>query len=233
MARPKPVWREVVEALLIAVLFATFAKTFVVRAFKIPSGSMAPELEVGDHILVNRFIFAPAAGPIERRLLPMRTVERGDVVVFRYPRDPRRDFIKRCVALPGDTVEIADKELLVNEEPVDESGYAVFGDERIYPRSRFLPEVYRKRDNFGPYEVPAGHYFCLGDNRDDSHDSRAWGAVPASYVKGRALLIYFSYDPGGETTAEGSDAASGTAGEPSRGWKLASPRWGRSLRLVR
>jgi signal peptidase I len=189
----KSVFREYFEALLIAVVFATFARTYVVQAFKIPSGSMEENLLIGDHILVNKFLYGPAPSALERRLLPVRDLRRGDVVVFKSPEEPERDFIKRCVALPGDRVEIVNKKLFVNGDPVDEAAYTYHTDRRVYPASRFSGP-YRPRDNYGPEVIPAGHYFCLGDNRDNSNDSRYWGPVPAELIKGRALLIYWSYE---------------------------------------
>lgn len=190
--------REYLEALLIAVIFATFARTYVVQAFKIPTGSMEQNLLIGDHILVNKFLYGNRVGTVERLLLPVRDVQRGDVVVFKFPEDPARDFIKRCVGLPGDQIEIHDKILHVNGEPVGESGYAYHSDERIYPSSAFLPSDYSDRDNYGPYVVPEGHLFFLGDNRDNSNDSRFWGAVPASTVKGRAFVVYWSFEADSE-----------------------------------
>ena len=233
MPRPHSVLREYLEALLIAVVFATFARTFVVQAFKIPTGSMEENLLVGDHILVNKMIYGRATAALERRLLPLREVRRGDVVVFKFPEDPTRDFIKRCVGLPGDTVEIRDKQLYVNGEAVAEDTYTFYRDPRTYPRSPLVPEGLRRRDNFGPAAVPAAHYFCLGDNRDNSNDSRFWGPVPESYVKGRALLIYWSFD----AEASGAEAAT-TTGRAAQLWRvargfLAHSRWERSFRLVR
>jgi signal peptidase I len=175
----------------VAIILATFARTFVAQAFEIPSASMEPDLQVGDHLLVNKFVFTPW-GDKEIKLLPERAVRRGDVVVFKFPRDPQRDFIKRCVGLPGDVVEIVRKQLFVNGHAVDESRYAYHGDPRTYPRSMLLPEEFSRRDNYGPYSVPEGELFCLGDNRDNSNDSRFWGPVPRRFVKGRALLIYWS-----------------------------------------
>ena len=194
MALSKSILREYLEALLIAVVFATFARTWVVQAFKIPTGSMEQNLLVGDHILVNKFILAPTATALERWLLPVQPTRRGDVVVFKYPEDPTRDFIKRCIGTPGDTVEIADKVIYVNGQRVDDSSYTYHTDSRTYPRSMLLQENFRYRDNFGPYTVPQGNYFFLGDNRDNSNDSRYWGPVPASYLKGRALVIYWSFE---------------------------------------
>jgi len=187
-------WLDYLEALLVAVIFATFARTYVVQAFKIPTGSMEQNLLVGDHILVNKMTFGAAPTSLERVVLPQRVVRRGDVVVFRFPLDPSRDFIKRCIGLPGDEIEIRDKFLYVNDKPVDESGYVAHSDPRTYPSSVFLSADYRYRDNFGPYTVPAGEVFVMGDNRDDSHDSRFWGTVPMSFIKGRALLVYWSFE---------------------------------------
>jgi len=189
---PKSIYREYFEALLIAIVFATFARTFVVQAFKIPSGSMEENLLIGDHILVNKFIYGPAPSALERRLLPVRGPRRGDVVVFKAPAQPERDFIKRCVGLPGDRVQIVGKKLFVNGVPVEEEGYTYHTDPNVYPASRFSGQ-FRNRDNFAT-TVPVGHYFCLGDNRDESSDSRVWGPVPEANIKGRALLIYWSYD---------------------------------------
>jgi signal peptidase I len=194
--RRRSALRDNLEALLIAMIFAFFAKTFVVQAFKIPSGSMEQNLLVGDHILVNKFAYAPTLTELERRLLPVSQLERGDVVVFKFPEDPERDFIKRCIALPGDRIQLIDKQAYVNGKPLAESGYVYFADAHTYTRRRslFLADGYRLRDNFGPFTVPSGHYFFLGDNRDNSHDSRFWGTVPRFYVKGRALLVYWSFD---------------------------------------
>jgi signal peptidase I len=195
-------WREYLEALLVAVVFATFARTFVVQAFKIPTPSMEKNLLIGDHILVNKLIYGPAS-KVERAVLPQRAVRRGDVVVFRFPDDPGRDFIKRCVGLPGDTVEIVDKQLRLNGRPLDESGYVYHSDERVYPASIFLSDEYRYRDNFGPVTIPPGELFFLGDNRDDSHDSRFWGSVPIRFVKGRAVVIYWSFETGEDSLPPG------------------------------
>lgn len=224
-------WRDYVEALLIAVVFATFARSFVLQAFKIPSSSMEENLLVGDHILVNKFIYGPS--PLGGSLLPARAVRRGDITVFRFPDDPTRDFIKRCIGVAGDRIEIRDKIVFINGEPLDESAYVLHRDPRIYPRSIFLSEEYRRRDNFGPTTVPEGELFFLGDNRDDSHDSRFWGTVPREFVKGRALIVYWSFDAGHES-----------AGWPGFGPRLrqllevvvkfpSRTRWRRSLRLIR
>jgi len=232
MPPAKPLWREYLEALLVAVVFATFARTFIVQAFKIPSGSMEPNLLVGDHILVNKFVYAPGRWTAEAALLPRRAVRRGDVVVFKYPEDPSRDFIKRCVGLPGDLVAVRDKQLYINGRFVDQRAYIEHRDPRTYPRTPFLPDSLRRRDNFGPYAVPRDHYFCLGDNRDNSNDSRFWGPVPASYVKGRALLIYWSFPAAEEQRGASAGARWRQLGRVAARF-FADTRWERTLRIVR
>jgi signal peptidase I len=193
MHAEKSLLREYLEALLIAVIFATFARTWIVQAFKIPSGSMEKNLLIGDHILVNKFIYGPTVLPLEEMLLPVRKVRRGDVVVFKYPEDASRDFIKRCMGLPGDTLKIIDKDLYINGQLVHDSAITYYADSESYPRDlTFHPR--RVRDNFGPKTVPPGSYFCMGDNRDNSNDSRYWGPVPESYLKGRAFMVYWSFE---------------------------------------
>ena len=233
MRAGRSVFREYLEALLIAVIFATFARTYVVQAFKIPTGSMEQNLLIGDHILVNKFIYSPLVSPIENWLFPYRSVRRGDIVVFKFPSDPSRDFIKRCIALGGDQVEIIDKQVLVNGEPVGEAGYTYFADPHTYPPSVFLPDDYRYRDNFGPFEVPEGELFFLGDNRDNSNDSRFWGTVPRSLIKGRAFLVYWSFRVGG-THPESANVLGRVRQLAYVAAHFATnTRWARSFRVVR
>lgn len=179
--------REYGEAILVALLVALVIRTFVVQAFKIPSGSMIPTLEVGDHILVNKFIYGFRIPYTRIRLLPFTKPQRGDVIVFVYPEDTSKDFIKRVVAVGGDTVEIRDKKVFVNGKPWEDP-HAVFTDPRVIPRG------VDPRDNFGPVKVPEEELFVLGDNRDNSRDSRYWGFVHVGEVKGKAFLIYYSWD---------------------------------------
>ena len=182
--------REYFESIVVAVILALFVRTFVFQAFKIPTGSMKPNLLVGDHLLVNKFVFAPAASAIERALLPMRAIERGDVVVFKFPEEPDRDFIKRVIGLPGDTLELKNQTVHINGMPLIEP-YAHY----LFPATDAgQADSFDLRRKYGPVTVPDGHYFMMGDNRDDSQDSRFWGFLPASYVKGRALFIYWSFD---------------------------------------
>jgi len=188
--------REYYEALLIAIIFVNFARIFVFQAFKIPTGSMEDNLKIGDHIVVNKFIYGPKGDGPMGRLFPLREVRRGDIIVFRYPLQPDTDFVKRVVGLPGDTITVRNKKVSVNGTPLDEP-YVVYDDPQIYPASEMLPEPYRSRDQFGPYHVPAGQYFAMGDNRDRSSDSRYWGTVPRSLIKGRAFMVYWSFDAEG------------------------------------
>ena len=184
--------REYFESIVIAVILALFVRTFVVQAFKIPSGSMEDNLLIGDHLLVNKFIYGGAPTALERAVLPMRDIARGDVIVFKYPQEPDRDFIKRVIALPGETVELRRKAVYVNGQRVDESAYHLKFDGP--PPAEGAPQR-DKVDSFGPVTVPADHLFMMGDNRDNSYDSRYWNFLPMNYVKGRAINIYFSYDP--------------------------------------
>jgi signal peptidase I len=190
--RPRSRAREYAEAILVAVIFALFARTFLFQAFQVPTSSMEKTVLVGDHLLVNKFIFAPHKEGFLSRLLPYRHVRRGDVIVFKFPDDPRRDFIKRTVALPGETVEIRDKVVYIEGSPLEEPR-AYHSDERVWADEPEVPESYRRRDQARPFTVPPDSYFALGDNRDESSDSRFWGPVPASYLKGRALFVYWSF----------------------------------------
>jgi signal peptidase I len=182
--------REYFESIVVAVILALFVRTFAVQAFKIPTGSMEPNLLVGDHLLVNKFVFAPTATPLERAILPMRDIERGDVVVFKFPEDPERDFIKRVIGLPGDTIEVRNRQVTINGSRIEEP-YAHY----LFPAGDDEANAYDVRARYGPVTVPADHYFMMGDNRDNSQDSRYWGFLPAHYVKGRALMIYWSFEP--------------------------------------
>ena len=187
---PKSVVREYFESLVIAVLLALFVRTWVFQAFKIPTGSMERNLLIGDHLIVNKMTFAPGATALERLLLPGRPIQRGDVVVFKYPQEPGRDFIKRVIGLPGDRVEMRRKQVYINGEPLDEPYVQhlqpLSADGEARPDNRL--------ESYGPSTVPPGQYFMMGDNRDNSEDSRYWGFLPQEYVKGQALFIYFSFE---------------------------------------
>jgi signal peptidase I len=177
---------------VVALVLALFIRTFVVQAFKIPSGSMEPTLEIGDHILVNKFLYGIKIPFTSWNLLPLQNPKRGDVIVFIYPLDQDKDFIKRVVAVAGDTVRMVNKKLYLNGAEVSDP-HAVYKEDTIFPG-----EV-QKRDNFGPITVPPGMLFVLGDNRDRSLDSRFWGFVPLNDVRGKAFIIYWSWDSQGTT----------------------------------
>jgi signal peptidase I len=190
MTHKKSTAREYFESIVIAVILALFIRTWVVQAFKIPTGSMENNLLVGDHLLVDKFVFSPAPTAIERALLPVREVKRGDVIVFKYPMEPERDFIKRVIGLPGETLELKKKVVYINGQPLKED-YVHF----LVPIGAGGLEAMDKRDDYGPVTVPEGYYFAMGDNRDNSQDSRWWGFLSRDYIKGKALMVYWSYEP--------------------------------------
>ncbi len=209
----KSTLREYFESICIAVILALFVRTFVVQAFKIPTGSMENNLLIGDHLLVNKFVFAPTLMGVERAILPIDPIRRGDIIVFKYPEDPERDFIKRVIGLPGETIELRDRTVFIDGEALDEP-YVQF----LFPAEHRAPDApdftaFDVRRSYGPVTVPEGQYFMMGDNRDNSQDSRYWGFLPRSYVKGKALFVYFSF----------SDEPSGL---------LSSVRWGRLFHQI-
>ena len=191
MGSKKDLWDKVwdwIKSIILALILALFIRTFLVQAYKIPSGSMIPTLLIGDHILVNKFVYG-VRNPFTRELwIKGRLPKRGEIIVFVYPPNRKIDFIKRVIGLPGDVIEIRNKRVFVNGKPLNEP-YVQYTDPKILP-----PEL-SPRDNFGPVKVPPGHLFVMGDNRDESYDSRFWGFVPLKEVKGKAFIIYFSWDP--------------------------------------
>lgn len=183
----KSVLREYVEAIGIALVLALFIRTFIVQAFKIPSGSMEPTLLIGDHLLVNKFIYGIKNPFTGETWVPITRPEPRDIIVFKYPVNPDQDFIKRVIGVEGDTVEMIDKKLLVNGQPFVVEG-AVYRDPNLLPRD------VQPRDTFGPVTVPKDSLFVMGDNRDNSYDSRFWKFVKLSEVKGKAFVLYWSWD---------------------------------------
>ncbi len=182
----KSVFREYAEAIIIALLLALIIRTFVVQAFKIPSGSMEPTLEVGDQILVNKFIYGVKIPFTSIHLFPLVKPKREDIIVFIYPVDPSVDFIKRVIAVEGETVQMKNKKIYINGSEVPDP-HAVYLDNFPSPESQNL-------SNFGPVTVPKGKLFVMGDNRDRSLDSRFWGFVPLENVHGKSFIIYWSWD---------------------------------------
>jgi signal peptidase I len=189
----KPWWREYGEALLVAAILALMIRTFIVQAFKIPSGSMEDTLLIGDHLLVNKFIYGVPVPFADQHIFAIRNPERGDVIVFEFPEDKdksyfeRRDFIKRVIGTPGDTIEVRNKKVFVNGEH-----YAI--PQEVHKENSFVGPQYGPRDNMSLTKVPEDHYFVMGDNRDRSFDSRFWGFVPQENIKGLAFIKYWSWN---------------------------------------
>jgi signal peptidase I len=181
----RTVFQEYSEALVVAIILAIIIRAFFFQAFKIPSSSMEPTLLVGDHILVSKFIYGVRIPFTDRRWPRFTSPNRGDVIVFIYPADRTKDFIKRVVAVGGDTIEIRNKKVLLDGKEISEPHAHHFSNSVI-------PGGMNPRDNMGPVSVPEGHLFVMGDNRDFSHDSRFWRFVPIEDVKGEAFLIYYS-----------------------------------------
>lgn len=185
-------FREYFELIAETAVFVFFVMTFVVQAFQIPTGSMEPTLLIGDFLLVDKFVYTNPAFSLEEEILPRKKLGRHDIVVFKYPEDLSKDFVKRVIALEGEKVEIRNKQVYVNEEPIDEK-YKVHSDDQVYGKNDYYHYDEGIRDNFGPVIVPRGFCFVMGDNRDNSYDSRYWGFLPLNYIKGRPWMIYFSY----------------------------------------
>ena len=184
--KKKSTFREYFEAFIIAIILALFIRTFVIQAFKIPSGSMEPTLRVGDHLLVNKFIYGVKLPLIRKTIIPVSTPKREDIIVFIYPEDRSKDFIKRVIGLPGEKVEVKGQKVYINDKPIkDPHGH--------YSRPNEIGEGLSEVGRFNPYVVEKEHYFVLGDNRDNSRDSRFWGTVPSELIKGKALIIYWSW----------------------------------------
>jgi len=179
--------RENIEAIILAIILALFVRSFIIQAFKIPSGSMKNTLQIGDHILVNKFIYGVKLPFTMTTIIPYKKPQRGDIVVFKFKEDPKKDFIKRTIGVPGDVIEIKNKEIHVNKKRLEQD-YAIYTDLHI------IPKAMQPRDNFGPVTVPEDSIFVMGDNRDHSYDSRFWGFVDLKDVKGKAFIIYWSWD---------------------------------------
>lgn len=214
-APPKSVIREYTETIVVCVLILVFARGFVFVQSKIPTGSMLETLQIGDYILVNRYLYGAPDG-LASGWLGQRDIERGDVIVFRYPRDPDVDYVKRVVGLPGETIQMVDGQLRIDGVPIEEP----------YVEPENVDPI-----DFGPQRVPADHFFCMGDNRDNSRDSRVWGPVPRSLVRGRAFLIWFSYEEDrGDHLRTGFERLVSIAKKiPQLPWRT---RWGRIFSLI-
>jgi signal peptidase I len=176
--------KEYAEALIVALILAFIIRSFVVQAFKIPSGSMLQTLQIGDHLLVTKFAYGVKIPFTNSMIIEREGPERGDVIVFDFPEDPSKDFIKRVIGVPGDVVEIREKKLFLNGVEQQETYIQHVDTSTSVPR----------RDNFGPVMVPENKYFVLGDNRDESYDSRFWGFVERNTIAGKALILYWSWE---------------------------------------
>lgn len=186
--KKKSMVREYVEAIVVAVLLALVIRQFVVQAFRIPSGSMEDTLLVGDFLLANKFVYGPTIPFTDIRLPGIRKPRMGDVVIFKYPRDPKKDFIKRVIATEGQRVEVKDKVVYVDGEILPSPPKSKFTDRRVLSRGISY------RDNYGPVTVPGDAFFVMGDNRDNSQDGRYWGFVPMKNLKGKAMILYWSWN---------------------------------------
>jgi signal peptidase I len=199
----RQIFREYAEAIVTAIVLALLIRAFVVQAFKIPSGSMLQTLQIGDHLLVNKFVYGFDVPFKDRKVLGLRDPRQGDIIVFKYPEDPRRDFIKRVIGIGGDIVEIKEKQVYVNGRQINEPyvnknmddvdfflvPYCDEAEDRKWPNRREC-----NRDNLRPKRVPEGTVFVMGDNRDNSQDSRFWGFVNLEDIRGKAFIIYWSQD---------------------------------------
>jgi signal peptidase I len=199
--KKRSIVREYVEAALWALVLTLLLRAFVIQAFRIPSESMLDTLLVGDFLFVNKFEYGPKIPFSHIRLPGLRGPRTGDIIVFQFPQDPSKDFIKRCIATGGQTVELRDKVVYVDGSPARAADrFAIHKDVSLLPCTSDLPpypedaNLRQCRDEFGPFRVPPGRLFMMGDNRENSNDSRFWGTVPMDYVKGRAMFIYWSWD---------------------------------------
>ncbi len=213
---PKGIVRDYAETILICVIFVVFTRAFIFQQSKIPSGSMEDTLLIGDYIMVNRYVFSPADSAWERALLPVRDVRRGDVIVFKFPAEPETDYIKRVIGLPGDTLEIRKGFVYANGQRLDDP---------------YVKSAYRLPDTYAPFVVPEGRYWVMGDHRDRSSDSRVWGFVSRDLIKGRALLIWWSYTEGpNDINLRGMDQLKAIGNKVAH--LFTRSRWGRCFTLI-
>ncbi len=185
--------REIFEAVIVAVIIALFIKTFLVQAFMIPSGSMENTLQVGDHILVNKLVYGFKIPFFKKNIVPFGEPKRGDVIVFEFPKDKKKDYVKRVIGLPGDRFEIKNNKVYINNILHINEPYAVFKNSDKTDL-KFLSGEKKNHKNYGPLLIPEDSFFVMGDNRDRSYDSRYWGFVSRKAIKGKPLMIFWSYN---------------------------------------
>lgn len=211
--------REYFESIVITAIIALFATTFAVQAFKIPTGSMETNLLIGDHLLVNKYVYGINSGFIGK-LLPYKAPTRGDVIVFKYPKNPEVAYVKRLIGMPGDKIEMIGRTIYVNGQALKEDYTRYIDPESVYA-------------HFGPYQVPESQYFAMGDNRDNSMDSRWWGFVPRDYLLGKALVIYWSFEtPRDEYLKTGVTDRAGQFADVFINF-FSKTRWKRTLKIIR
>ncbi len=211
--------REYFESFVITAIIALFATQFTVQAFKIPTGSMESNLLIGDHLLVNKFVYGLNSGFISK-ILPCRNPRRGDVIVFKYPNSPETAYVKRLIGMPGDKIEMKGRTIYINGQPLKEE-YTQYTDPDSIDRQ------------YGPETVPPGHYFAMGDNRDNSADSRSWGFVPRDYILGKALVIYWSFKtPKDEYLQTGLKDRAKQYSDVVINF-FTKTRWGRTFKIIR
>jgi signal peptidase I len=220
--------REYLELIAETLLFVLFINTFVAQASQIPTPSMENTLLVGDFLFINRMAYARPVFPVEKLLLPGKTPEKGDIVTFKFLQQGGQELVKRVIGTEGDTVEIVDKRVIVNGKALPDT-YVVHSDVSVFPKNEASYGEFAKRDNFGPVTVPPGDLFVMGDNRDVSYDSRFWGFLPISAVRGRPWILFFSY-----RADENVHLKQGLRDKLIR-WTQYFPRarWGRILHTVR
>jgi signal peptidase I len=226
--------REWYESLLVAGIFVLFVRTFVVQTYQVPTGSMEKTILVGDHLLVNKFAYAPRLAGWAK-LFPYRDVHRGDIIVFKKPGDdvnPGNVLVKRAVAGPGQTVLVRDKALFVDGKPAD-GPYVQHTDPEVYPNDPAIPDMARRRDQFGPFTVPPNSWFGMGDNRDNSLDSRYWGPIPRENIFGRPTILYWSYEAEPNSHVWHGPAAKIRQLADVALHFFSRTRWNRMFRLVR
>jgi len=190
--RDRSVFREYFELIAETAVFVFFVMTFVVQASQIPTPSMEDTMLVGDFLLVNKISYAKPQVPLEKFILPSQKIEKNDLIVFKSPEEPKKDIVKRVIAVAGDKIEIIEKQVYINDKPIPDE-HKIHRDPHIYSREDYYNPNMTRRDNFGPAVVPPGHCFVMGDNRDNSWDSRFWGFLPVDLIKGRPWIIFFSY----------------------------------------
>jgi len=206
----KGAFREWIESLAFTIIFVLVFTSYIAQATQVPTESMKPTILVGDHFFLDKVAF-PANYPAAiRSYLPHRSIRHGDIIAFKSPTDGNIPFVKRVIGLPGDTIQVREKAVFVNGVQQDEP-YKIHVDSAVYGNDPWTPEELKVRDNYGPVTVPPGHYFVMGDNRDNSNDSRYWGFVTWDELIGKPLFVYWSYEsdpyvPGDKTAREWLDS---------------------------